>query len=237
MMHLVVGSSGGIGGALSALLRQRNQAVLCLARSAARSSPDAIPLDLESDDSIEQAVAVVGARLEPSGSAITAIYICSGVLHRVGMRPERRIEDLDTGAFESAMRINALGPLRLLAGLKGLLPRNTPSRIAVISARVGSITDNRLGGWYSYRCSKAALNMGIRTFAVELQRSYPSCRVTLFHPGTTGTALSQPFQGNVAPEKLFSAERAARQFLDVLDRRGDVPGAVFLDWAGKPVEF
>ena len=228
--HLVIGASGGIGRALHTQLADQGHRVLAVQRTAG----DWPGLDLCEDRSL---AALTEALQAAEIGHLHGIYVCSGLLHAEGIRPERRMADLDSAAFERLMRVNALGPLRLLSSLLPLLDRQQPTRIAAISARVGSITDNRLGGWTSYRCSKAALNMGLRNAAIELNRTHPLARVTLFHPGTTDTALSKPFQSNVQPDKLFSAERAARQFLQVLDQRPDSREALFLDWAGKAVEF
>lgn len=228
--HLLVGASGGIGRALHTQLSDQGHRVLAVQRR-----PGEWPgLDLCRDDSI---TGLAKALTQANIGHLHGIYVCTGLLHAEGIRPERRMTDLNSAAFERLMRVNALGPLRLLAELLPLLDRKQPTRIAAISARVGSISDNRLGGWTSYRCSKAALNMGLRNAAIELNRTHPLARVTLFHPGTTDTALSKPFQNNVQPEKLFSAERAARQFLQVLAQRPDTREALFLDWAGKPVAF
>ena len=226
---LVIGAGGGIGGAVCAALEARGQVVLRVGRSAGRWPA----LDLQEPSSI----AALADALAPAASALDGIYLCSGVLHAPGIRPERRMADLDAAAFERVMRINALGPLQLLAALLPRLDRQRPLRVAALSARVGSLSDNRLGGWTSYRCSKAALNMGLRNLAIELARSHPLARVTLFHPGTTDTALSKPFQHNVAPEALFSPQRAAAQFLDVLDQRPDTREALFLDGAGRPIAY
>lgn len=232
--HLVLGASGGIGGAVVEALRARGDSVIGTGRT--RAGPD-LWLDYADPDSIAALPAALRQRLMDSRTSLAGVYVCTGVLHGPQMRPERRVEALQEQAFLEAMRINALGPLRVAAELKPLLSRRQPSRLAFISARVGSIGDNHLGGWYSYRCSKAALNMGVRSLAVELGRSHPECRVTLYHPGTCDTRLSEPFQANVTTDKLFPPERAAAQFLDVLDRRGDAPGAVFLDWAGKSIPY
>lgn len=228
--HLVIGARGGIGRALHAKLAAQGHRVLAVQRAAG----DWPGLNLGEDQSIAE---LAEALRQATVGHLHGIYFCSGLLHAEGIRPERRMADLDSAAFDQLMRVNALGPLRLLAALLPLLDRQQPSRIAAISARVGSIADNRLGGWTSYRCSKAALNMGLRNAAIELNRTHPQARVTLFHPGTTDTALSKPFQRNVKPDKLFSPERAARQFLEVLDQRPDSREALFLDWAGKPVAF
>lgn len=228
--HLVLGASGGIGRALEKLLKAAGHDVVGLSRTEDRWPA----VDLRD----EQSISTASQALRDRGlEHLHGIYICSGLLHTRDIRPERRMKDLQSTAFETVMRVNALGPLQFVSALLPMLDRKLPTRIAAISARVGSISDNRLGGWTSYRCSKAALNMGMRNAAIELNRTHPLARVTLFHPGTTDTRLSQPFQSNIAPEKLFSAERAAQQFLQVLDKRPDNREAVFLDWAGKPIEF
>lgn len=228
--HLVIGARGGIGSALGATLETYGHTVLRVSRKAGAWPA----LDLEDPASMS----ALAAALTAAGVRhLHGLYFCSGLLHAPDVRPERRLADVRTAAFERVMRVNALGPLQTLAALMPLLDRQQPSRIVAISARVGSISDNRLGGWTAYRCAKAALNMGMRNAAIELARTHPHARVSLLHPGTTDTPLSQPFQRNVAPEQLFTAQRAARQLLDVLDRRPDDPEALFLDWAGRPIPF
>ncbi len=230
--HLVVGATGGLGAALVRQLRGRGLSVLTTARRGVQAD---IELDLEDDASIVAAGQALQPRL--ADVPLRSVFICSGLLHADQVRPERRIEALESAAFERVMRVNALGPLLLLAQLKGLLARDQITQVAAISARVGSISDNRLGGWYSYRCSKAALNMGLQTLGVEMQRTHPHCALTAFHPGTTDTALSTPFQRGVSADKLFTPERAARQFLDVVRGREQQAGVQFLAWDGRVVEW
>lgn len=230
--HLVVGATGGLGSALVRQLRARGLSVLTTARRSAQAD---IELDLQDDTSIG---AVAQALKQQLGELpLRSVFICSGLLHAEQVRPERRIEALESAAFERVMRVNALGPLLLLAQLKGLLARDQATQVAAVSARVGSISDNRLGGWYSYRCSKAALNMGIKSLAVEMQRTHPRCALTVFHPGTTDTALSMPFQSGVSADKLFSPERAAEQFLEVVRGREQQAGVQFLAWDGQVIEW
>ena len=230
--HLVVGATGGLGAALVAQLRARGLSLVTTARRAAQAD---IELDLEDDASIAAATHALEQQL--GDVPLRSVFICSGVLHGEQIRPERRLEALQSAAFERVMRINALGPLLLLGQLKGLLARDQACQVAAVSARVGSIADNRLGGWYSYRCSKAALNMGFKTLAVEMQRTHPQCALTLFHPGTTDTALSLPFQAGVPVDKLFSPERAASQFIEVVSRREQQPGVQFVAWDGQDVAW
>ncbi len=239
---LIVGASGGIGAAMLA------QGVAGKARlfASSRQPPPAAPpdpalswlqLDLADPRSIEDAAAVLQARLQAEALTLDTVLICSGQLHGDRLRPERRLRDLEAQSFLALMQVNALGPLLLIRALLPLLPRQQPTQVAAISARVGSIADNRLGGWYSYRCSKAALNMGFTSLAAELRRSHPHCVLTLFHPGTVDSALSRPFQANVPAEKLFSPARAAQQFAELLARRREPTEHLFFDWAGKPVDY
>lgn len=232
---LVIGGQGGIGAALARLWTGSGLYTRVLITARKPADETAIPLDLADEASIGTAAGQAAARL--AGEPLAALAICTGILHGRDIAPERRVGALEPEAFMTVMRINALGPLLVAKHFSSLLPRSSPSHLAAISARVGSIGDNRLGGWYSYRSSKAALNQGFRTLSVELRRTHPQCVLTLFHPGTVDTALSKPFQQGVAQDKLFAPDRAARQFDEVLRTRVDAEAPLFVDWRGEPVEF
>ena len=235
---LIVGAGGGIG---SALLRQWQREGRYERLIAASRRPDAaagvpmVPVDVEDAESIEG----FGARVEAElgGARLVTVCLCIGLLHGEDCQPERRFDALEAASYLRLMRVNALGPLLLAQQILPLLPRRERSRLLAMSARVGSISDNRLGGWISYRSAKAALNQGFRTLAVELNRTHPQCVVTLFHPGTVDTALSAPFQRNVPADKLFAPERAARQLSDVFHGREDPRAHLFVDWAGEAVDY
>jgi NAD(P)-dependent dehydrogenase (short-subunit alcohol dehydrogenase family) len=237
---LIVGASGGIG---SALLRQWRDEGRYERLIAACRSPESIRVEgvetVAVDVDIEESIDSFGARVKAAlgDCELVTICFCMGLLHSEDCEPERRYASLKGAAFQRLMHVNALGPLLLAQQLLPHLPRQSQSRLLAISARVGSIADNRLGGWISYRCSKAALNQGFKTLAIELQRTHPQCVVTLFHPGTVDTALSTPFQRNVLPENLFEPARAARQLSEVLHARNDPHAHHFVDWAGQPVEY
>ncbi|MEC8126801.1 MAG: SDR family NAD(P)-dependent oxidoreductase [Pseudomonadota bacterium] len=144
--------------------------------------------------------------------------ICtSGILREGEIRPEKRIADIDAEALVRLYRVNALGPMLLARELWPLLKGDHALRFSAISARVGSISDNRLGGWYAYRASKAALNQLMRTLSIELARANPNACVATLHPGTVDTDLSKPFQGGVPADKLFSADDSAGRMWAVLD--------------------
>ena len=136
-----------------------------------------------------------------------------------------------------SFRINAAGPLLLAKAVEPAIRRDQPFHFASLSARVGSIGDNRSGGWYAYRSAKAAQNMMLRTLSVEWARRYPEATVTVLHPGTTDTPLSEPFQSFVPPEKLFSPKRTADYLLNVLLQQTPEQSGAFLAWDGQSIPW
>lgn len=168
---------------------------------------------------------------------ITQVFICNGILHAENIQPEKRLEDFNPIAFNKIMEINALIPLLWIKYLTPLLKNKLTCKLVVFSARVGSISDNTLGGWYSYRSSKAALNMMLKTAAVELARRAKNIKIIAFHPGTTDTSLSKPFQKNVASNKLFTPEFVAQQLLSIMQNVEVDQTASYIDWEGKKVDW
>ena len=217
---VVIGAGGGIGRALVAALSASGDhgAVYALSR---RPPTDAGPgvrpgvIDVTSEETIRSAAAAIDG-------AIDLVIVATGMLHEQGYGPERALRDLDPAAMAHVFAVNTIGPALVLKHFVPLLARDRPSTIALLSARVGSITDNRSGGWYGYRASKAALNMIVRSAAIELSRGRPRSICVGLHPGTVDTALSKPFQARVPAEKLFAPEIAARRLLAVI--RGLTPG-------------
>lgn len=172
-----------------------------------------------------------------SDQPITQIFICHGLLHNKTIQPEKKLEAFDANAFQTVMNVNALTPMLWIQHLVPILSRQIPTKIAVFSARVGSISDNRSGGWYSYRASKAALNMLLKTVAIELARRAKNIKIISFHPGTTDTPLSKPFHKNVPEDKLFSTEFVAQKLLKIVDN-ADIDGkASYLDWKGETINW
>lgn len=165
------------------------------------------------------------------------ILITLGTLHGAHYGPEKSLEQLSQASMQEVLAVNCVLPLTWLATLAQHLRRVDDCRIAVLSARVGSITDNRLGGWYSYRSAKAALNMGLRSAAVELSRRARGVKLIAYHPGTVDTPLSRPFQARIPADKLFSAEQAARYLVDVMEGVTLDGELAYLDWAGKPIPW
>lgn len=224
MRALVIGASGGIGAALANGLVARGWVVDRLSR---RSDP---PLDLTDEASIAAAAAAFSVRA-PYG----VILVATGLLHRPGMGPEKNWRQLDAAVLAESFAVNAIGPALVARHFLPLLDPTKRATIAFLSARVGSISDNRLGGWYGYRASKAALNQLVRTLAIELSRTRPETICVALHPGTVDTALSVPFQRNVPAAKLFTPERSATALLDVLDTLGPADSGQLIDWAGERI--
>lgn len=194
-----------------------------------------LALDVTDEASIA-AAAVATARTVPR---LHVVVNCAGVLHddASGLRPERRLADVRPGSLALAFAVNAIGPLLVARHFEPLLAHADRAVFASLSARVGSIEDNRLGGWYAYRGSKAAQNMYTRTLAVEWARSRRNVICVALHPGTTDTGLSRPFQANVPEGKLFGVQRTVSQLLDVIDRLQPADTGQFLAWDGERIPW
>ncbi len=162
---------------------------------------------------------------------------CAGFLHGQPGTPEKSIRAVDSDFLIENLRINSLPSLLLAKYLATAFKRSPAPLLASISARVGSIEDNRLGGWYSYRMSKAALNMALKTLAIEWRHSTPRGCVAALHPGTNDTALSKPFQANVAPENLFEPEYTAACFIELLLRLQPADSGNFWSWDGEHIAW
>ncbi|MFN6132553.1 MAG: SDR family oxidoreductase [Synechococcaceae cyanobacterium] len=226
---LIVGL-GGIGSALKAELASRAPGLRLI--TAGRQQAD-LHVDLEQEGSME----AFGSQARQQLRSLRVVLVCTGWLHGDGLMPEKRLSQVSRQGLERSLAINGFGPLLLARELEALLPRQEPSHFASLSARVGSIGDNQLGGWYAYRAAKAAQNQLLKTLAIEWSRRLPLACVTLLHPGTTATALSGPFQAGVPPERLFSTQRAARQLLDVLESQGPRQSGQFLAWDGQTIPW
>jgi len=227
---LVFGAGGGIGAAFVTELGAHPRVAKVYA--AARSAEAPWQFDLTDEASIE-AVAKAAAAEGP----LDLVLVATGVLHSPTMRPEKTWRSLDAAALAEAFAINATGPALIAKHTLGLLRRDAKSVFACLSARVGSIEDNRLGGWHAYRASKAALNMLIRSCAVELQQRNPGALCVALHPGTVDTRLSQPFQGGVPSSKLFTPAMSARSLLGVLDRLTPADSGRLFAWDGQAIPF
>ncbi|WMS86738.1 SDR family NAD(P)-dependent oxidoreductase [Pleionea litopenaei] len=164
-------------------------------------------------------------------------FICNGLLHLDTAMPEKSMSSINEKYFSALMRANAFVPLFCLSQLKSVLPKTSECKITVFSARIGSISDNRSGGWYAYRSSKAALNMGLKTASIELARSHPKVKLLAFHPGTTNTPLSKPFQARVPKDKLFTPEYVAQQLFALLAKVSPEQSIAFMDWNHQSIDW
>jgi NAD(P)-dependent dehydrogenase (short-subunit alcohol dehydrogenase family) len=233
---LVAGASGGIGAAFCETVAAQFPAarLLRLARDPASLPPLACDtLDIAFDIGEEQRIAVAVSTI-PDAIAIDWVFVATGWLHDDRHTPEKTYRNLDADHLLHAYRINAVGPLLLLKHLIPRLCRDRAARIGVLSARVGSISDNRLGGWHAYRASKAALNMLIRNLAIELARRQPQHLVVGLQPGTTATALSAPFQRNVPAGQLQTPKFTAVRLLEVMQGLTADDSGGLLDFLGIP---
>lgn len=170
-------------------------------------------------------------------SVISQVYICHGMLHNQQCFPEKRLEDFNSASFNEVVAVNTITPMLWLKSLLTVFPTKDICKIVVFSARVGSISDNRSGGWYSYRASKAGLNMLLKSVAIEFSRRAKNLKLISFHPGTTDSPLSKPFQSNVPKGKLFTSDFVAQRLLDITHNT-QVDGQLsYLDWQGRRIEW
>ncbi|MGB6214577.1 MULTISPECIES: SDR family NAD(P)-dependent oxidoreductase [Pseudomonas] len=216
---LVIGASGALGAAFCELL---NEDPRCsFVRELGRNS--APGLDLEKPDSIASAAAELAEE-----APYQLILHAAGLLHREDIKPEKSYTSIEADALQAIFQVNTLGPALILRHFLPLL--DARGAMAVLSAKVGSIGDNRLGGWYAYRASKAALNMLIKTAAIELARTRPQTRLLSLHPGTVISGLSQPFKGASAARP---ASLAARELLSLIDRLAPADSGDFFAYNGE----
>ncbi|MFA6115030.1 MAG: SDR family NAD(P)-dependent oxidoreductase [Sphingomonas sp.] len=222
---VVFGASGGIGGGLREALEDEGafDTVHAFSRSGTGT-------DLTDEASIADAAAIVA-----KGPAPSLVIVATGLLHENGNGPEKAMQELDPAWLARNFAVNTIGPALVAKHFLPLMSRTGRTVFAVLSARIGSIADNKLGGWYGYRASKAALNMMVRTLAIEEKRRNDRSIVVALHPGTVDTDLSRPFRGNAAPGTLFDPSRAAVQLLDVIDSLKAPDTGKHFAWDGAEV--
>lgn len=204
-----------------------------------------VGMDTSVDSSIHQAYEEVKNHCERSGTTLHRLINVSGLLHdaSVGMLPETSYTKIQRSNLQRAFETNAWGPILVCQQFLPLLIqsgqtyRDSPAVIANMSARVSSIGDNGLGGWYSYRSSKAALNQLTKCLSIEIARKKTNVAAILMHPGTCDTDLSKPFQRNVPPDKLFSKERGVKQLLNIINNIQAADNGKFFAWDGQTIEW
>jgi NAD(P)-dependent dehydrogenase (short-subunit alcohol dehydrogenase family) len=235
----VIGASGGIGasvaneleeiGSVSKVLRFSRSDQLGESRKSA-----CLHLDLEDEVSIAEAA----NRAKALAGELAIVFVATGALYDgKHLQPEKTWRTLSPNAMEIAFRLNATGPALVAKYFLPLLAKGRKAAFAALSARVGSIADNHLGGWYAYRASKAALNMVIKTLSIELSRQNPNAICVGLHPGTVDTNLSKPFQKGVRENKLFTPTQSARHLLSVLDNLSPVDSGGLYAWDGSQIPF
>lgn len=222
----IIGAGGGIGQALVAELvaDPRAATVDAFARGGPR------PIDVTDEASVAAAAASVEGSLD-------LVIVATGLLQDAELAPEKRLADLDAARLQRSFAVNAIGPALVLKHFTPRLTRDSRAVVACLSARVGSISDNQLGGWYGYRASKAALNQLVRTAAVELAARRPQTICVALHPGTVDTGLSKPFQRGVAADQLFTPAFAARRLLAVIEGLGVADTGGLFAWDGAAIAF
>jgi NAD(P)-dependent dehydrogenase (short-subunit alcohol dehydrogenase family) len=226
-LAVVVGATGGIGRAVADALDASEQ-FAHVVRFGRSTVP---PIDVTHELTIEGAARHVAEMELP----LRLVFDATGFLHDEEGGPEKTWRHLDPGRLAKAFAVNATGPALLMKHFLPLLPRQGKAAFATLSARVGSIADNRIGGWYGYRASKAALNQFVRTAAIELARGRPEALAVSLHPGTVDTRLSAPFRKKGL--QVRAPEEAAQLLLSVLNRLdADASGGLF-DYRGEPIPF
>ncbi|MDT3275628.1 SDR family oxidoreductase [Shewanella sp. SP2S2-4] len=235
MKVLIVGGSGGIG---QAIVKQVQE-----------TYPDAtvhatyrhhLPNNRQSNIQWHQLDVTNEAEIKQLSEQLTELdwlINCVGILHTQDKGPEKSLQSLDIAFFQHNLTLNTLPSVMLAKHFCHALKQSDSARFAVISAKVGSITDNRLGGWYSYRASKAALNMFLKTLAIEWQRTMKHCVVLSLHPGTTDTPLSQPFQQSVPKGKLFTPEYVANCLLPIIANATPAQTGCFFAYDGTELPW
>jgi NAD(P)-dependent dehydrogenase (short-subunit alcohol dehydrogenase family) len=234
---IIFGSAGGIGRALAEQIsatRRHSQIYAGSRKCAEDCDPAWVPFsfDLLNEESVAAAVGGVEGSIELA-------LVTTGILHdrNANISPEKSIRAIDPVVMAKVFAINAIGPALIAKHIVPRLVRDRRAVVAFLSAKVGSISDNRLGGWYGYRASKAALNMILVNLAIELKRTHPLAIVVALHPGTVATGLSEPFQRNVAQGKLFTPEESAAHLLRVIDGLTPSESGGFFAWNGEKLTW
>jgi NAD(P)-dependent dehydrogenase (short-subunit alcohol dehydrogenase family) len=240
---LVIGASGGIGQTLVKQLYEsgKYEHVYAVSRSLPKSPIEGVHYySLDSENEI--LVAEYCLQLKHAGGQFSLVVCCIGALHATGannqqISPEKRLEDIQKEQLSFYFTTNTILPAIWLRNVEQLLKGSKPSKLVFFSARVGSISENRLGGWYGYRASKSALNMLIKCAQIECQRRAKNISLISYHPGTVETELSKPFQSKVPKGKLFTTEFTVTQLLKIIPDLSAENGPHYIDWQGSVIPW
>ncbi len=239
---LIVGASSGIGfGFVEKLLQSPNiHGIYATYRNQESASKllatqgiKCLKMDITNEAEISQGIQYISKDIDK----LHLVINCVGILHEANLQPEKSLRQINSENLIKYFQVNSIASVLLAKHLLPLFRHNETSIFASISAKIGSIGDNRLGGWYGYRASKAALNMFMKTVAIEYKRKTPHTIVVNLHPGTTDTPLSKPFQKNVPPEKLFPVDRTVNQLINVINNLTENDSGSFFSWDGKPLPW
>ncbi len=222
----ILGASGAIGSAFTKLLYEKypNASLFAFYRNGAHS------IDYSSEYSLAEA-----AEIATKEKSLDLVIVANGILHDEQLMPEKSLRDLSAEKFHRIFEVNTITPALIAKHFLPKLNKEQPSIFAALSARVGSISDNQLGGWHAYRASKAALNMIIKNAAIEVGRRNKQAIIVGLHPGTVDSDLSKPFQGNVADGKLFTPEYSVEKLLEVLKNLSPEQTGKCFAWDGKEI--
>jgi NAD(P)-dependent dehydrogenase (short-subunit alcohol dehydrogenase family) len=244
---LIVGASQGIGlGFVRALLKQDNIAKVYATYRRQETASELLTLQAKHEDRLEclqvditdeSQIETALKQIQQSVKQLHLVIYCVGVLHTDNLSPEKSLKQIQPENLIYSFQVNSIGAVLLAKHLMPLFNKSDDSIFACISAKVGSIGDNRLGGWYGYRASKAALNMFLKTTAIEYSRRCPKTIVVALHPGTTDTQLSQPFQKNVPPDKLFPVEHTVSLLSKVIAGLEIKNSGQFFAWDGSQLPW
>ena len=222
---LVIGA-GGIGNSIAEVLKANapNLDVFICGRNI--TSPKKIYLDLENDESFDSFEKQISIFKQP----LRLVINTSGILHSEHIKPEKRLSHISRSNIIKNFSVNSIAPILIAKSIEKFIRPELPFSFASLSARVGSIGDNKIGGWYSYRASKAAQNQLLKTLSIEWRRKFPNAIVSLLHPGTVNTNLSKPFQSSVPKDKLFTSHQSAEYLVNIISDQKPNDSGNFLAW-------
>ena len=233
----IIGSSGAIGNAVAEILLDDDgiETIYKFSRNDPKENSDRVKnlfLDIEDEESIKNCIKNL-----PENIKFDLIFVATGILHNNNdIFPEKSIKDINQSKLEKVLLVNTIGPTLVGKYFIPHLRKDSKSIFAFLSARVGSISDNKLGGWYSYRASKTALNQIIKNFSIEVRRSNPNAIFIGLQPGTVKSFLSKPFEKNVRPENLFTPEYSATKMLEVIDNLSIEDTGKVYAWDGEEIQ-
>ena len=231
-LALVVGA-GGIGRQIAEDLASKEnnlEVILCGRKNLFKNFWE---LDIENESSLKD----FKDKLSKSKLNLRLVLNATGRLHSEKLNPEKRLQHINKENLIESFSINAFAPILLAKTIEEFINKELEFNFASISARVGSITDNKTGGWYAYRAAKSAQNQLFKSLSIEWARKYPKAIITLLHPGTVNTNLSKPFHKFVPKDKLFSPQKTSSYLIDILRHQKPIDSGKFIAWDGKEIPW